>query len=221
MGRIVDKTGKRYGLLTVIERVPSVCGETVWVCQCDCGNKTLVRGGNLSSGAVKSCGCLRKERAAQTYTIHGEAKRNGERSKLYSVWIGMRRRCYDENSINYSDYGLRGITICDDWKDNFQKFKEWALSSGYDPALTIDRIENDKGYSPGNCRWTGTREQARNRRSNRIITFNGETHTAVEWEEKLGFSRGTISRRIKSRGWSIERALTESIHTENRGRWSK
>lgn len=133
----------------------------------------------------------------------------------------MRRRCYDENSINYNYYGLRGITVCDDWKDDFEKFKEWALSSGYDSTLTIDRIENDKGYSPENCRWIGAKEQARNRRSNNVITFNGETHTAVEWEEKLGFSRGTISRRIRSRGWSVERALTEPIHAENRGRWLK
>ncbi len=221
MERIIDKTGKKYGLLTVIERADSKNGETRWICQCYCGRKTVVRGGNLTSGAIKSCGCLRKERATEGHTTHGASKENGKRSKLYSIWIGMRRRCYDENSINYNYYGLRGITVCDDWKDDFEKFKEWALSSGYDSTLTIDRIENDKGYSPENCRWIGAKEQARNRRSNNVITFNGETHTAVEWEEKLGFSRGTISRRIRSRGWSVERALTEPIHAENRGRWLK
>lgn len=221
MARIVNKTGKKYGLLTVIERANSKNGETKWICQCDCGRKTVVRGRNLTSGAIKSCGCLRKERAAEGHTTHGASKENGKRSKLYSIWIGMRRRCYNKNSINYNDYGLRGITVCDDWKDDFEKFKEWALSSGYDPTLTIDRIENDKGYSPENCRWIGSKAQARNRRSNNVITFNGETHTAVEWEEKLGFSRGTISKRIKSRGWSVERALTEPIHAENRGRWLK
>lgn len=130
----------------------------------------------------------------------------------------MLGRCRDKNN---KDYGGRGITVCDEWESSFPSFREWALSSGYKHGLTIDRIDNNKGYSPDNCRWVGAKEQALNRRSNRIATFNGETHTFYEWDEILGFTRGTISQRVTSRGWSIERALTEPIHTQNRGRWLK
>ncbi len=118
-------------------------------------------------------------------------------------------------------YGGRGIEICNEWRENFAAFRAWAVKNGYRHNLTIDRIDNDKGYSPENCRWVSVKEQALNRRSNRVVTFNGETHTFYEWDEILGFTRGTISRRVTSRGWSIERALTEPIHTQNRGRWLK
>lgn len=219
MGRIIDKTGEKFGRLTVI-KLEGISGkEARWICQCDCGNETTVRSGNLTSGAVKSCGCYKHEYLVNSHTVHGGAKCEGKRTKLYSIWIGMRRRCYDRNDANYPRYGGRGIVVCNEWKNDFAIFREWAIKNGYSSDLTIDRIDNDKEYSPENCRWTGALEQARNRRSNKVITFNGETHTAIEWEEKLGFSRGTISRRITSRGWSVERALTEPIHEEPRGRW--
>ena len=217
-----DLTGMKFNRLTVIRPAEkSKTGETRWVCLCDCGKEIIVQSNNLKSGQVKSCGCYRHERAVETHTTHGGANVDGKRTKLYSIWVGMRQRCYYKNDAEYSNYGGRGITVCDEWKDDFSAFRDWALANGYNHGLTIDRIDNDKGYSPENCRWAGAVEQARNRRSNLTITFNGETHIAIEWEEILGFPRGTLSRRIKSCGWPIERALTEPIHTENRGRWSK
>lgn len=218
-----DLTGKRFGRLTVIG--PDGRSETghtsLWECVCDCGAKITVRGTNLKNGSSQSCGCYRHEYLVEAHTTHGGAKREGKRTKLYSVWIGMRRRYYDENDGNYHRYGGRGIEICDGWRENFAAFRAWAVKNGYRHNLTIDRIDNDKGYSPENCRWISVKEQALNRRSNRVVTFNGETHTFYEWDEILGFTRGTISRRVTSCGWSIERALTEPIHTQNRGRWLK
>lgn len=217
-----DLTGMKFNRLTVIRpSEKSRTGETRWVCRCDCGKETIVQSNNLKSGLVKSCGCLRHEYLVDAHTTHGGSKRGGKRTRLYSVWIGMRRRCYDRSDANYHRYGACGITVCDEWKDDFAAFRAWAVKNGYKKNLTIDRIDNNKGYSPGNCRWAGATIQARNRRSNNVITFNGETHIAIEWDEILGFTRGTVSRRIKSRGWSIERALTEPIHRENRGRWLK
>lgn len=217
-----DLTGMKFNRLTVIRQAEkSKSSETRWVCCCDCGNETIVQSNNLKSGLVKSCGCYKHEYLVEAHTIHGGAKREGQRTKLYSVWIGMRRRCYDEYDSNYHRYGGRGIVVCDEWKDDFAAFRAWAVKNGYKPHLTIDRIDNNKGYSPDNCRWANAKTQALNRRSNRVATFKGESHTFYEWDEILGFPRGTTSRRITSRGWSTERALTEPIHTENRGRWDK
>lgn len=210
-----DLTGQRFGRLVVIG--PDGKSEnghtTLWKCICDCGAEVTVRGTNLKSGATQSCGCYEHDRLAELHTTHG-----GRGTLLYSVWASMLGRCRDKNN---KDYGGRGITVCDEWESSFPNFREWALSSGYKLGLTIDRIDNNKGYSPDNCRWVGAKEQALNRRSNRIATLNGETHTFYEWDEILGFTRGTISQRVTSRGWSIERALTEPIHTQNRGRWLK
>lgn len=214
-----DLTGQKFTRLTVIRPAEkSRTGETRWVCRCDCGKETIVQSNNLKSGLVKSCGCYRTDYLSEAHTKHGGAKRQGKRTKLYSIWIGMRRRCFDESSPSYPNYGGRGITICPEWKDDFSAFRSWAVKNGYKPNLSIDRIDNDGGYSPENCRWADARTQALNRRSNRHITFNGETHTAYEWDIILGFKRGTISRRVASFGWPIERALTEPIHN---GRWLK
>lgn len=210
-----DLTGMRFNRLTVIRQAEkSKSGETRWVCRCDCGNETIVQSNNLKSGLVKSCGCLKREYLVEAHTTHGGSKQNGKRTKLYSVWVGMRRRCYDKNDGNYYRYGGRGITVCDAWKEDFAAFRAWAVKNGYRPHLTIDRINNNKGYSPDNCRWAGAKEQARNRRSNRTITFNGETHIMVEWAEITGLSVDTLYNRIVKYSWPVDRALTEPCHNK-------
>lgn len=206
--RKLDLTGKRFGRLTVLKRAGyHETGHTaLWECVCECGNSITVRGTNLRTGATKSCGCYSHERLVELHTTHGERD-----TRLYSIWVSMRQRCEKEYSPSYSDYGARGITVCKEWKESYETFRDWAVDNGYTDELTIDRIDNDKGYCPENCRWATAKQQARNRRSNRPITFNGETHLVTDWEDILGFSRGRIMQRIDRLGWSVERALTEPI----------
>lgn len=118
----------------------------------------------------------------------------------YKRWKAMKCRCYNPNHTFYKNYGGRGITICDEWKNDFMCFYEWASQSGYKKGLTLDRIDNNKGYSPQNCRWVTRKEQGRNQRTNHKITINGETRLLCEWEEISGISSKNIIKRLR-RGW--------------------
>jgi hypothetical protein len=123
----------------------------------------------------------------------------------------MKQRCLNENNIQYIDYGERGITICEEWKNDFELFYNWSISNGYEEGLSIDRINNDKGYYPDNCRWTNELVQANNTRSNHYLTFGSETKTIAEWGRELNLPAKIISDRITKQGWSIEKALTTPI----------
>lgn len=134
---------------------------------------------------------------------------NKSETRLYHIWNGMRGRCLHRSYPNYKNYGAKGITICDSW-GNFEKFKEWALNNGYSEALTLDRINNKKGYNPNNCRWVSIKTQENNRANNRNLFYNGLNMTVSEWAEYLGINTQTLFTRLK-RGWSIERTLTTPI----------
>ena len=167
MPNFKDITGQRFGRLTVVQHIGSTThGQSCWLCQCDCGNTTIANGSILRSGQKKSCGCLVKEH----YTKIGKARKKGHRdSRLFSVWRSMKQRCLNPKSKAYVHYGGRGITVCDEWKNSYDVFYEWAIANGYDESAprgqcTIDRIDNDKGYSPNNCRWTTMLAQNNNQR---------------------------------------------------------
>lgn len=130
------------------------------------------------------------------------------RNRLYRIWSNMKSRCYNPKASRYEHYGGKGITVCPEWHDNFQAFHDWAMSHGYQDDLSIDRIDNGKGYSPDNCRWETTKKQANNLSVNRQITFQGITKTLSEWAATTGINRRTIAARLDLRGWTVEQALT-------------
>lgn len=206
MGKLIDLTGQRFGRLTVVGRAENAKNGTAqWLCQCDCGGTIIARGGNLCRGGTRSCGCLRKELAARQG--HLSATHGKIHTRLYCIWKGMKARCYNPHDPYYGRYGGRGITICEEWVHDFQAFYDWAMSHGYSEDLTIDRIDNDKGYSPDNCRWATTKEQARGMSTNRRLTIGRETKTLAEWCEIYGKKRSTVRARIDFYGWTIEEAL--------------
>ena len=147
-------------------------------------------------GRNKSCGCYSSNRT------HGLSYK----TPLYSVWKGIKARCYNVHNKRYKNYGGRGITLCAEWHD-FKKFYDWSLANGYKEGLTIDRIDNDGNYAPDNCRWADTMTQANNHSDNHFLTYNGETFTLAQWTRKLNFPLNLIWKRLQ-RGWSVEEALT-------------
>lgn len=205
MSRLVDLTGKVFERLTVIKRMPNRDRHTMWLCKCECEKETVVDGYHLKCGYTRSCGCLRSEPNITRNTTYSSPE-----IKLYRRWSSMKARCYNKNSKCYSRYGGRGITVCDEWRNSFEAFRDWALSNGYSDDLTIDRIENNGNYEPSNCRWTDVETQANNKRCNRLITYNNKTHTIAQWSNITGIPYDRIRRRMDN-GWTPERTLTTKV----------
>lgn len=180
-----------------------------WLCKCDCGKITIVSKSSLVCGKVKSCGCLRKEISTQNALAN--TKHGLKHTKIYSVWHGIKTRCYNINSKDYQNYGGRGIKMCDEWRNDVQAFYYWAINNGHDKNLTIDRIDVNGDYSPNNCRWISRCEQERNKRRTRYLTYNGETHCMKEWAEIIGINYSTLKSRLGVKKWSVERALNEKV----------
>lgn len=196
LSKVKDLTGKRFGRLTVIGiDEGKQTRKTYWLCQCDCGKISSHRSDGLISGSIRSCGCLKNELSAERVAKNHKHKQSGTR--LYHIWQGMKSRCYTKTSPDYQRWGGRGIKMCDEWRDSFESFYEWAMASGYKDTLTIDRVDNDGDYTPDNCRWTTAREQSRNRRSNIPITIGNTTKTLTEWCEIFNLDYKMVNARYK------------------------
>lgn len=198
-GRIVDLTGKKFGRLTVIGLDDKPGHKTYWICQCECGNMKSVRSDSLKQGAIKSCGCLKKEQDRTNLTANHSHKMSGTR--IYEIWQGIKGRCYNKHDARYDRYGGRGITVCDEWRDDFEAFYNWSLDNGYSEDLTIDRIDNDKNYCPQNCKWASAKEQSNNRSTNINITIGNSTRTLTQWCEIFELDPKTIFARYSRNGY--------------------
>lgn len=188
--------GQRFGRLVVIGLDDRNSKKTYWVCQCDCGGIKSARSDCLLCGAVKSCGCMKKEQDKKNLTANHSHKQSGTR--LYRIWQGIKKRCNDVHDARYDRYGGRGISICDEWEQNFKNFFEWAMHNGYDETLTIDRIDNNGDYCPDNCRWSTQKEQSNNRSTTIRITIGNATKSLKEWCSIFEIEYGTIIARYHS-----------------------
>lgn len=204
MSELIDLTGKRFGKLVVLKRVDNnKHRQPQWECLCDCGNKTIVVGQKLRKGITKSCGCLLYEQ--KTRLTHGMTG-----TVLHNRWLNMKSRCFNQKNKRYARYGGRGITICPEWMD-FSNFYKWSMENGFSENLSIDRIENDKGYSPENCRWASAKQQANNTSRNVKILYNGEEKTLSEWCELLNLNYKLIHGRMHESGMTFEEAIDKPL----------
>lgn len=204
MPKLIDYTGQQFGRLTVIKRLLISNGYNSRVVEClcnpeygGCGKTTTVDLSRLIDGAVVSCGCYRKERA----TKHGHHK-----VPEYKTWVNIKQRCYNKKNDQYDDYGGRGITMCDEWKESFEAFYR-DMGPRPSPEHSIDRRDNNKGYSKENCRWATLVEQANNRRDNLYFDFDGDRKTLTEWCREFGLNYNRIRYLILKKGISFEDAI--------------
>jgi hypothetical protein len=201
---LIDFIGKQFGKLLVVKRGSIIQSRTRWECICDCGKTCYATGHSLNSGNKKSCGCIR------WLPKHGM-----HNTKIYRCWNDIQQRCYNTNNPRYKDYGGRGITVYSLWRRRFENFHEYLkLSIGEPPTPkhSLDRIDNNKGYEPGNVKWSTPKEQQSNMRNNQLLEFQGQTKTMSQWAEIFNIKYCTLRTRILRGNWPIEQALPEPLH---------
>lgn len=204
-----DKTGITFGMLTVLGYAgKSESNHSKWYCRCTCGRVSKIAGSSLIAGSSKTCGVCRLPELGELHSTHGHT-RWYKTSPTYKTWQCMISRCTNPNNPNYPNYGGRGITVCGRWR----KFDTFLKDMGCKPiGMTIDRYpDNNGGYHPSNCRWATKKEQARNRRSNNLISFNGQCKPIEQWSEELNINRVTLWHRIFKHKWPLEKAFNTPV----------
>lgn len=197
----IEMVGKKFARLTVVQEAgKDKSRNRLWKCICDCGGETISSGVDLRRGKARSCGCYQKEVARQT-CLKRNITHGMTGTRIFNIWIGIRKRCLCEKELNYKNYGGRGITICQEWQEDFSNFYAWAMDNGYDDELTIDRIDVNGNYEPSNCRWITHKEQSNNTRRNHFVSYNGVSKTIAQWAEITGINRSTIWDRLDN-GWN-------------------
>ncbi len=206
MGKFINEVGNTYGRLTVLEQGPSVKYSNkpvvMWVCKCVCGSIRVTSGGSLRYGSTRSCGCLSADTAVRVHTKHGHSRRSNS-SKTYRTWESMLSRCTCKTDPRYTTYGGIGIDVCDKWR----KFENFLEDMGEKPeGLTLDRVDNNLGYSKENCRWATQIEQSNNTRRNIFYIYNGITRTLKAWCRELNLNYHTVRARLQ-KGMPFEDAI--------------
>ena len=197
MGKFEDLTGKTFNRLTVIKRAEVEKKEVYYLCKCTCGNEKIIRRKDSKYNKIKSCGCLNKEKTTERNTKHSL-----RHTRIYRIWLLMKNRCLNSKYYLFKNYGGRGITVCNEWKNDFVKFYDWSMNNGYNDTLTIDRIDVNGNYEPSNCRWATKLQQQRNTTRLRKITYKNETHCISEWAEILGLEYNTLYHRFRRNNYS-------------------
>lgn len=212
MPRKIDLTGQTFGRLTAIEPAGrDKHGKLLWRCKCSCSEREVVAPTNdLRRGNTQSCGCLFREKSGDRARTHGQSE-----TRLYEAWCNIIRRTTNPNHKSYPDYGGRGITVCQEWRESFEAFAR-DMGPTYRDGLSIDRTDVNGNYEPGNVRWATPKEQARNMRTNRLVTAWGQTKSLAEWAELQGLNYQTLYNRLTRSGWPIERALTTPPPNDHR-----
>lgn len=201
----IDMHGKRYGRLLVLDRAEDAISarsrHTRWNCICDCGKLVTVRSSGIMTGDTRSCGCLRRDLLNE---------KSSKKSKMpeYGIYRSIISRCLNPNVKRYNNYGGRGINICQRWLDGFENF---IADMGERPSVyhSIERIDNNGGYSPENCKWATMDEQAKNRSNNYFIEFGGERMILQDWSKRIGINHSNLKKRIER--WGVEEALTRPV----------
>ena len=193
----LELDGKQFGSITVIKRVEnSKAGKSRWLCRCGCGAEWVVTAGNLKR--IKGCKeCSKKIKAKK----HGDSG-----TRLYNIYLGMMNRCNNKANYSYSHYGNRGISVCDEWKNDYLVFKQWALANNYDDTKSIERIDVNGNYDPGNCEWIDMRDQVHNRTNSRRYQMNGRTLDVAQWAKEYNINYYTLLSRL-DKGMDIKAAL--------------
>lgn len=201
-----DLTGKQFGKLTVLGLAGRNSQNRItYTCECECGNTTIVASNNLISGNTKSCGRCNYARSATAEGLRIYA--TPEEAHLADcVYSDMKRRCYDPKFPEYKHYGAKGIGMCQEWKDSPKAYVDWCMAHGWKPGLSVDRIDNSKGYSPDNCRIADDFQQANNKSNNRRVTVDGVEHTAAEWARITGIKYDNLRNKTDERMIEIIRA---------------
>lgn len=220
-----DIKGQRFGKLVVLEKMETIKSRAMWLCECDCGNTKVCVGKELRNGKNTTCGCgpierfrnynkdhpVERRRMADEHKTHGMSG-----TRLYKVWTGMKARCHNKNHSAYKNYGGRGIELAEEWND-FQTFYNDMVSE-YVKDYTIERIDNNKGYSKDNCKWISRVEQSKNRRNNRYFTNNGETLTLTDLCKAKNLNYHTMVSRLNT-GMDIDIAISKPVLEMEYRRW--
>lgn len=207
MGNFIDLTGKKFNRWLVLKRVSNDKHNlTQWLCRCDCGTERIVLGNSLRNGRSKSCGCYNREihKEMKPHKVHGLTH-----TRIYNIWVGMKQRCYNPKASRYYTHGARGIKVYGRWRKSVKAFYNYVSKLPHfgEKGYTLNRIDNDGNYEPGNVEWSDDVTQANNKRNNRLVSYNGETKTMAQWARELGINYKILNQRINRDGLTFEQAV--------------